>query len=155
VAVQHVGLELPDQADDLRPDHEIGETRLAADGDATNPELQPRLDFGERRRGALAAANAVGDDADMVAALDLPVGKVQDVAKNPANGGAHDVQDAKRQLALGHDQNRRSPTNTVSLRPDSVSAEARDKVTVRTPRIFQNPEEEYRSRLSGVMVNKK
>ena len=55
VAVQHVGPELPDQADDLRPDHEVGKTRLAADGDAMNAELQPRLDFRQRRRGAFSA----------------------------------------------------------------------------------------------------
>ena len=112
--------------------------------DATNPELQPRFDFGERCCGTLAASDAVGNNADLMAVLDLPVGKVQDVAKNPANGSAHNVQDAKRP-ALGHDQNRGSPTNTASPQPDNVSAEARDKVVVRTLRIFQNPEEKCRS----------
>ena len=138
MAVQHVGLDLPDQADDPRPDHEVGETGLAADGDAMNPELQPRLDLRQRRRGAFAAGDAVGDDADVMTALDLAVGKVQDVAKNPADGGAHDMQDAKR-LALGHGQHRRSRTNTVSPQPDSVSAKARGKIAARTLRISRIP----------------
>jgi hypothetical protein len=41
-----------------------------------NPELQPRLDLRQRRRGAFAAGDAVGDDADVMTALDLAVGKV-------------------------------------------------------------------------------
>jgi hypothetical protein len=73
-----------------------------------------------------------------MAALDLAVGKVQDVAKNPADGRAHDMQDAKR-LVLGHGRNQASPTNTVSPQPDGVSAEARDKIAARTLRISRIP----------------
>jgi hypothetical protein len=58
------------------------------------------------------------------------------VAKNPADGGAHDMQDAKR-LALGHGQHLR--TNTVSPQPDSVSGKARGKIAARTLRISRIP----------------
>ncbi len=103
-----------------------------------NAELQPRLDLRQRRRGAFAAGDAVGDDADVMTALDLAVCKVQDVAKNPADGGAHDMQDAKR-LALGHGQHQHLRTNTVSPQPDSVGAKARDKIAARTLRISRIP----------------
>ncbi len=96
VAVQHVGSELPDHAHQIDPDHEVGSPGFAADRNASNAEFEARGDFRQRRLGALAAGEAVRDDADMVAALDLAVGEIQDMAENAADRGAHCVQDAKR-----------------------------------------------------------
>ena len=64
---------------------------------------------------ALAAGQAVGNDADMMAAVGLAVGEIEDVAEDAADGRAHRVQDAKR-LTFNHrhGQNQRSPTSTVS-----------------------------------------
>src|SRR5206468_2689520 len=74
-----------------------------------------RRDRRQRRLGALAAGHAVGDDADMVAAVRLAVGEVEDVAENAADRRAHRVQDTKGLVWNAcHDQNQRSPTSTVS-----------------------------------------
>ena len=68
--------------------------------------------------GAFAAGEAVGDDADMMAAIGLTVGEIQDVPENAADRRARRVQDTKR-LTFNHrhDQNQRSPTSTVSPGP--------------------------------------
>ena len=95
--------------------------RFAVNGEALNAELQARRDFRQRGLGAFAAGQAVGDDADMVAALGLSVGEVQDVAENSADRRAHGVQDTKRLVGIGgHRQNQRSPTSTVSPGPMGV-----------------------------------
>src|SRR6266581_7523506 len=90
--VHDVGLEFPDQADDLQPDREIGKARFAADRDPLDAELQPRFDFFERSVRAFAAGDAVGDDADMMSARDLAVGDVEDMAEDAADRGAHHMQ---------------------------------------------------------------
>ena len=61
-----------------------------------NAELQARRDLPERRFGAFAAGQTVGDDADMMAAIGLSVGEVEDVADDAADRCAHRVQDTKR-----------------------------------------------------------
>ena len=83
--------------------------------DAMDAELETGRDLGERRRGALAAGQAVGHDADGVPALGLAVGEVEDVADDAADGRAHRVKDAQR-LVVGrcHGQNQRSLMTTVS-----------------------------------------
>ena len=89
--------------------------RFAVNGEALNAELEAGGDFLQRRLGAFAAGQAVGDNADMVAALGLSVGEVQDVTEDSADRRAHRVQDTKRLVRVsGHDQNQRSPTRTVS-----------------------------------------
>ena len=56
-----------------------------------------------------------GDDADMVSAVHLTVGEVEDVTEDSADRRAHRVQNTKRLIwNQGHDQNQRSPTRTVS-----------------------------------------
>ena len=70
--------------------------RLAVNGEAMNAELQARRDLGQRRLGAFAAGQAVGDNADMVAAVGLSVGEVEDVTEDSADRRAHRVQDTKR-----------------------------------------------------------
>jgi hypothetical protein len=80
-----------------------------------NAELEARGYFRQRLFGALAAREAVGDDADVMAFIGLAVGEIQDMAKNAAHRGARRVQDTKG-LSVNdrHDQNQRSPTSTVS-----------------------------------------
>ena len=69
----------------------------------------------QRLIGAFAAGEAVGNDADLMAAVGLAVGEIQDVPEDAADGRARRVQDAER-LTFGvrHHQNQRSPTRTVS-----------------------------------------
>ena len=80
-----------------------------------NAELEARGDFRQRLLGAFAAGEAVGDDADVMAAVGLAVGEIEDMTEDAADRRARRVQDTKR-LAFDHrhDQNQRSPTSTVS-----------------------------------------
>ena len=74
-------------------------------------ELEARRDLRQRLLGALAAGQAVGDDADLMAAIGLSIGEVQDVAKDAANRSTQRMQDTKRlTVDHGHDHNQRSPT---------------------------------------------
>ena len=80
-----------------------------------NAELQPRRDLRQCRFGAFAAGEAVGNDADAVAAIGLSVCDIENVAKDSAHRGANRVKNAKRLVwRCGHDQNQRSATRTVS-----------------------------------------
>ena len=74
-----------------------------------NAELEARGDFRECLLGAFAAGQAVGDDADVMAAIGLTVGEIENMTKDAAHGRARRMQDPKR-LAFddSHDQ-RRSP----------------------------------------------
>jgi len=58
--------------------------------------------------GAFAAGQAVGDDADVMTAVGLAIGQIQNMTKNPAHRRARRVQDTKR-LAFddSHDQRQR------------------------------------------------
>ena len=47
-----------------------------------NAEIEPWRDFRQRGLGALAAGQAVGDDANLVATVDLAVGEIQDVTED-------------------------------------------------------------------------
>ncbi len=106
VAVHHVGLERGDQAPHAKPHQDIVGRWLAADRYSVHAELQPRCELGKRLVGAFAAGQAVGENADMMAAIDLAVGDVEDVAENAADRSTHGVQDAKRPVGRGgHDQN--------------------------------------------------
>ena len=112
VAVQDVGLERGDQAAHAQPDQKILRRRFAADRQPVHAELQPRRELGQRLVRALAAGEAVGENPDMMAAIDLAVGEVEDVPEDAADGRAYGVQDAKRLVGRGgHDQNQRSTAN--------------------------------------------
>jgi len=50
-----------------------------------NAKLEPGRDFGQCGLGALAPGQAVGDEADVVAAVDLSIGEVQDVTEDSAD----------------------------------------------------------------------
>ncbi len=108
VAMQHVRLQLPDEALKARPHLKIRRVRFTANGQSMNAELEARRDLRQRLLGAFAAGQAVGDDADMVATVGLAVGEIEDMAKDAADGRARRVQDTKRPaIDNGHDQNRR------------------------------------------------
>ena len=70
--------------------------RFAVNRQTMNAELEARRDLLQGRLGAFAAGQAVGDDADMVAAVGLSVGEVEDVTEDSADRRAHRVQDTKR-----------------------------------------------------------
>ncbi len=85
-------------------------------------ELQPRRELGQRLVGALAAGETVGENADMMTAIDLPVGEIEDVPDNAADGCAHGVKDTKRLVGRGgHDQTsarRRMPNKFSDIEAD-------------------------------------
>jgi hypothetical protein len=61
-----------------------------------NAEREARLDLRQGFLGALAAGERVGDNSDMMAAVDLSVGEVEDVAEDSANRSPNSMQDTKR-----------------------------------------------------------
>src|SRR5229473_7598016 len=116
VSMQDVRLQPPDQAQETQPYQNVRRRWLAADGEAMDAKLEAWRDFLKRRLRAFATGQAVGDDADVVAAIGLAVGEVQDVTEDSADRGADRVQDTKRLIgSRGHDQNQHSPTSTVSV----------------------------------------
>ena len=148
VAMQDVRLQFADHAPETRPHQEVGRERLAANGDAVNAKLEARGDFGERLLGAFAAGEAVGDDADVMAAFGLAVGQIEDMAKDPANRGARGVQDTKR-LAFDnrHDQSQHS------MRPARAGAATGHGIGASAPRITRILRK-VSARLRASMVNK-
>jgi hypothetical protein len=54
-------------------------------------ERQPWRELGQRLVGALAAGEAVGENADMMAAIDLAVGEVKDMTNDAADRSANGV----------------------------------------------------------------
>ena len=70
--------------------------RFASDRNAVHAECKARLHLGECSIGTLATGATIGQDADLVAALDLPVCHIEDMTKNAANRRAHRVQDSQR-----------------------------------------------------------
>ena len=66
------------------------------DRQPSNAQLEARGDLRKRRLGAFSAGQTVGNDADMVTAIGLSIGNVQDVTENSADRRAHRVQDTKR-----------------------------------------------------------
>jgi hypothetical protein len=65
-------------------------------GETVHAKLEAGRNFIQRRLGALSAGQAVGDDADMMAAVGLAVGEVQDMAEDAPDRCANRVQDTKR-----------------------------------------------------------
>ena len=113
VAMQHVRLEFSDQEHEACPDQKVRRMGLAVNRDAADAELEAGGDLLQRRLGAFAAGQAVGDDADMVTALCLSIGEIEDMPEDAADRRAHRVQDTKRLVwrlrRHRHDQNQRSP----------------------------------------------
>jgi len=69
---------------------------FAVNGDTSDAKLETGRNLGQRRRGAFAARQAVGDNADMMAAVGLSIGEIQDVAEDSANRRTHRMQNSKR-----------------------------------------------------------
>src|SRR5258708_2609723 len=110
VSMQDVRPQPPDQAHETQPYQNVRGKWFAADGETMDAKLEAWRDFLKRRLGALATGQAVGDDADVVAAIGLAGGEVQDVTEDSADRCTHRVQDTKRLIgSRGHDQNQRSP----------------------------------------------
>jgi hypothetical protein len=91
-------------------------------GDAVHAEREARGNRCERSRRPVAARQAVGDDPDLVASVDLPVGEVDDVTENAANGRAHRMQDSERLIRRRHDQYQIPPTTAVPAQFDRTRA---------------------------------
>src|SRR6187551_172141 len=128
VTMQHVRLQLADHALEAGPHQKIARQRLTANGGAMNAELELGSDFRQRLFGAFTAGEAVGDDADVMTAVGLAVGEIEDMAENAADRRARGVQDTKRlTVDEGHDQNQRAPAST--------SAATRHGIGAGTPRI--------------------
>jgi hypothetical protein len=84
-------------------------------GNAMNPKFQLGSEFGQRLLGAFAAGEAVGENADMVAAIGLSMGEIEDVTENPADRRAYRMQNTKRLVRMRrHGQDRCPPTRMVS-----------------------------------------
>ena len=69
---------------------------LAVNSETPNAQLEARGDLLKRGLSTFAAGETVGDNADVVAALGLSVGEIQDVTEDTTDRGANRVQDAKR-----------------------------------------------------------
>ena len=96
VTMQDLRLQPPDQAHEMRPYQDVRWKRLAVDRETVDAKLEAGRNFIQRRLGAFSAGQAVGDDADMMAAVGLSVGEIQDVTEDSADRRAHRVQDTKR-----------------------------------------------------------
>ena len=70
--------------------------RLTVNRNASNAEFETGRDLRQRCLGTGATGETVCDNADMVAAIGLSIGKIQDVTENSANRGTHRVQNTKR-----------------------------------------------------------
>ncbi len=66
-----------------------------------NAKLEARRDFGQRSLGAFSARQAIGENADVMAAISLSVGEVEDMAEDSADGGAYRMKDTKRLIRFG------------------------------------------------------
>ena len=121
MAVQNVRFETAGRVPELRPGHEVERVRFTPDCNTIDAELHARCNLGQCLIGTFAAGQAVGDNPDMMAAIGLTVGEVEDVPNDAAHRRARRVQDTKRlTFDYRHGQNQRSPTSTVSPGPIGV-----------------------------------
>src|SRR5260370_27715738 len=77
VSMQDVRPQPPDQAHETQPYQNVRGKWFAADGETMDAKLEAWRDFLKRRLGALATGQAVGDDADVLAAIGLARGDGQ------------------------------------------------------------------------------
>jgi hypothetical protein len=68
---------------------------FAVDSDAINSELHAWCYFGQSGRSAFTAGQAVRENADLVAAIGLSVGEINNVTKNAPHRCADRVKNAK------------------------------------------------------------
>src|SRR5215475_987093 len=82
MAVKHVRLQLADQPSQMQPGSDIRNRWLAANGQTMHPEFEPRLDLRQGFPGAFSAGERIGDDPDVMAAVDLAIGEIKDMAED-------------------------------------------------------------------------
>src|SRR5215213_1686433 len=121
-------------ARDVDEAFDIGRSKLALHGESRNAELHLRRDGRERRLGSGAAGGAVADDADVVSARGLTACDIEDVAEDAADRSPGDVHDPE-SFRIGHGQNQRSETATVS--PGRIGDRSGSVLRVGTPWIFR------------------
>src|SRR4051794_12646856 len=99
----------------------MGGRWMARDGETMNPEFEAGGDVFEGSVGAFPAGQTVRDNTNLMAAIGLAIGKVQDVAERSSHRRAQCVQDTQWSICIRrHGQNQRSPTKTVSPRRRAV-----------------------------------
>ena len=84
VPMQDIWLYPPHEPHKTHPCQNVSRVWLAVNGETINPEFEPWRYLVERCFSALAAGQAIGDDADLIAPLGLPIGQIQYVAENSA-----------------------------------------------------------------------
>jgi hypothetical protein len=100
VSMQDVRLQPQSQAREAKPCQKVRRRWSAADGKAMDAKLQARRDFVKRRLGAFTTGQAI---ADVVAAIGLALGKIQDVTEDSPERCTYRVQDTKRLIGnRGH-----------------------------------------------------
>jgi hypothetical protein len=134
--MQYIRLQPPDQPPEVRPDQHVGGKRFATNGETVHAELEPRRDLGQRRFGAFATGKAVGDNADVVTAVGLSVGKVKNVPEDSADRRAHRVQDTKR-LTLDHWHGQAGALTALRQR-NCKGADVNHTMSARTPCIGES-----------------
>ena len=157
VAVQHVRLQFADHALEPGPHQKITRQRLTANGCAMNAELELGSDFRQRLLGAFAAGQAVGDDADVMAAVGLAVGEIEDMAENAADRRARGVQDPKRLTVNERHRDRlqiRARSGWVGACSPQAPAQQPDMELGKIRRALREPWKSM-PRLRALMVNKK
>jgi hypothetical protein len=70
--------------------------RLAVNGKPPNAQLETRRNLCQCCLRARAASKVIGDNADVMAAICLPVGEIKDVADDAAHRRAYRVEDSYR-----------------------------------------------------------
>ena len=113
VPVQHIGIERGEVARHANEAHQVGGAQFAPHGHPRNAKLHVRRDCRKRSLRARAAGRAVADDADVMPKCGLAACDVDDVTEHAADRGAGDVHDLQG-FEIGHGQNQRSETSTVS-----------------------------------------
>ena len=108
--MQDVRLYALDQTSEACPHDGIARVRIAMDGQAINAKLHARRNLGQRGAGSFTAGQAVGDQADVMAALGLTIGEIKNMSDDSANGSAYGVKDAERLIgSRRHSQGWHSP----------------------------------------------
>ena len=95
--------------------HDIDRMGFPVDCKAINAEFEFRADLPEGCVRTFTASQAVSENTDLMAALGLSCSEIEDVTKYSAHRRANGMQNAERRIGrLGHRQNQRSATTTVS-----------------------------------------
>jgi len=118
MAMQDVRLYALDKTSQTCPRHSIGRVRITMDGQAINTKLHARRNLGQRSAGSFTAGEAVGDQADMMAALGLTVGEIKNMSDDSTNRSAYGVKDTERLIgSLRHSQDWHSSRQARSQGP--------------------------------------